>query len=328
MGYSLAFVQSLGGTPFPCYITEYMRTVIFRIRRYYVKGGHLAPIVVKETSDFKVSVVTNPASYNLNDGFSDQQFVDGGFEGALKRDCEEAENKAEKTIFVTIQLKENLGLFPATDGQCVRKEYEGKERLFIYDCIDAPGPKPDQKTRSMKIVLAAIRAELEVTGALEKVFDEDCYRADGGQSVYPIQPRMRAYVTRKSPITLHELSTRMTACKGLVTEIEDRISRNKIASLKPGVSDFGMHLEELVDALQLERSRDGAYLRLWYLQLWERTNALRMLFKKRPPELNNNSLAAERNHRHAIAHHEVDKIDGAMFESLQKKVFTYFKRSL
>ena len=328
MEYSVALVQKGGGTPFHCYITEYMRTIIYRIPSHKVVGGHVVPTVVKETTDFKATVITNPVNYISNDGFSDQKSVDRGFEEALKNVCEE--DKAEKTIFVAIQFKENLGMFPAVGGQCVRHEIDSKETIIVYDCTDARGPNPDQKTGTVNVILTAVRAELEVTDALEKSFDKECFKTDGGKCVYRGHIDGSAHVILVSPISSDDLTKRLQASRLLATKLEESIGLDRVDLLRTEANDFGTRLRELVEALQLDPSMDSAYRRLWYLQLWDRVEEFRRLFarRQRPPELRNNSLEDVTNHRHAIAHRRVDRLNGKMSRSLQQKAFDYFKQHL
>ena len=56
--------------------------------------------------------------------------------------------------------------------------------------------------------------------------------------------------------------------KTLVAKLENSVEQDTIEPLRDGVTDFGMRLLELVEALQLDPSLEDAYLRLWYLQLW------------------------------------------------------------
>ncbi|MCY4090818.1 MAG: hypothetical protein OXF62_08360 [Caldilineaceae bacterium] len=330
MHYSVALVQRMGGAPFPCHIDEYMRTAIYRIPKYKVEGRHLVPTVVKKTADFKATVLTNPIDFLRSDGFSSQFSIDAGFEGSLKTNCKEEEDKGQKTVFVAIQFRQNLGLFPAVDGQSVVFEDDGKELILIYDCSDAPGPNPDQKTETVHVTLAAVRAGLDVTDPLEKVFDRECFRTDGGRCAYRGHIGGSAHVTLVSPITLEDLTKKLQASKILVAKIEKNIELDRINSLKPEVNDFGTRLRELVEALQLDPSKDNAYLRLWYLRLWDRVDEFRKLFprRQRPPEFRNNSLAQLTKHRHAVAHRRVDSLDGEMSKALQEKVFAYFRQHL
>ena len=57
--------------------------------------------------------------------------------------------------------------------------------------------------------------------------------------------------------------------------------RASIAGVSEGgrrrrIAQFGTRLEDLNGALQLELSLDDVYLRLWYLQLWDRIGKLGM----------------------------------------------------
>ena len=330
MSISVYAVSLMGGTPFHCHITEYMRTIIYRIHSFKVQGGHLTPCVVKEADYFKASVVTNPVEYLSSDGFSNQRSVDWGFEGALKGTCEGDETREEKTVFVIVQFKEDIESFPADKGQCTKFENEGRETYLIFDCVDAPAPIPDEKTDIINIVLTAVKAELDVTEAVEKVFDNGCYVSAEGLCIHKGVFGASARGRLVSPIALEDLTARAQAIRVLITRIEDGIELDRIESLKPEVDNYGARLKELIEALQLDPSLDSAYRRLWFLLLWERVNEFRRLFarRQRPPELRNNNMEAVNKHRHAIAHRKVDELDGAMSSSLQKKVFGYFKQHL
>lgn len=330
MSISTFLVKEMGGTPFHCYITDYMRTVVYRIPSLRVQGGHLIPCIVKETDDFKASIVTAPVNYVLGDEFSLHRFVDGGFEGAIRRAFEEDENNVEKTAFVVIQFKEDMASFPAVKGQCAIFEHEGKKRLFIFDCSEAPAPNPDERADTIDIVLTAVRAELEITDVVDKAFDASCFVTREGQCVYKQDVEGSASVRLVSPIAVEVLAAKALAMGGIIARIEESVERKRIDSLKQGVDDYGTRLKELIEALQREPSVDNAYLRLWYLQLWDRVNEFRKLFapRKRPPQFRQNSMKDVDNHRHSIAHRGVEQLDGAMIRSLQEKVLIYFKKHL
>ena len=282
-----------------------------------------------ESDDFKATVVTNPVSYVLEDDFSEQHKVDVNFRKALKKACEKYENEPKKTISVVFQLKEDLGSFAAVDGQCIKTEFEGRKRLAIFDCLDGPAPDPDEKTSSVNIVLAAVKAAFEVTGALEKVFDERCFKTDDEQCLYEDKISVSARVHLVSPLSPADLAAKSEASKKLIKKIAIGITTGKTNLRQPVVNDFGILLEELVEALQLDPSPDSAYLRLWYLQLWDRVNRIRRSFgRRRPKILNDANLEDERSHRNEIAHRGVDTVDGAMLKSLQTKAFRFIRKNL
>ena len=321
-------VKEMGGTPFPCHISEYMRTVIFKIPSYYVQGEHLAPYTIKITDDFKATVVTDPVSSILSDGFLNQRSISKGFGKQLKKACEEEENNSDKNIFVAIQLKEDLGLFPAVDGQCARFEFRGVETYMVFDCSDARAPFPDNRSDIINVVLSAARAELEVTDALDKVFDASCYSTKEGKCVYSGELTASAHAITVSPITSCNLSIKSQAIGNLVARIESGIEQSETEPNSRRAQNFGTLLEELIKAIQLNPTRDDAYLRLWYLQLWDRVEEFGKAFRPRLQLSNYKDLSDEKKHRNDIAHYQVDKLDWHMFRSLQKKVFALLRQHL
>ena len=90
--------------------------------------------------------------------------------------------------------------------------------------------------------------------------------------------------------------------------------------------DFGVSLEELTEALQLDETRDNAYWRLWYLQLY---NRLEKFGRQCRPGLqlgHQEGLSDEGDHRNLIAHRGVDRIDGTLLRSIQTKTIDIIKR--
>ncbi len=324
MEISTTLVRRMGGVPFPCHITEYLQTTIFRVPTYRVEKGHVAPCIVKKANDFKVSVVTNPVSYLLNDSFSDHRLVDEYFEEALRKCCLEDEDKPEKTIFVVVQVKEDMGSFPVVGGQCAMFLHENVETYMVFDCSGARAPLPKDQSENISIVLTAVKAELEITDALEKSFDAHCFSTRESKCVIKGELSGSAHVQVVSPITAHDMIARSQAIKNLVARIESEIKQP--SQKRP--QHFGDRLGELTKALQLDPTTDDTFLRLWYLQLWERTQELGDAFRPKLQLLNDQDLKDEKKHRNDIAHYRVTTLDWKMLRSLQEKVFGILKQRL
>ena len=93
----------------------------------------------------------------------------------------------------SFKAKRIWGSFPATDGQCITVHDEGQEKRFIYDCQDAPAPTVNNMTDIINMVLAATKAELEITGADKRIFGNSCFKTADEQCVYrgPQSKRIR-----------------------------------------------------------------------------------------------------------------------------------------
>ena len=332
MEFTTNLVRYFPGVQFNCYISVFMQTIVYEIPRYRVSDDQFPPCVVKEASDFKAAIVTNPVDYILSDTFSDQHIVDPNFERKLRKNCEENTDNVGTKTFIVFQSKEDLGSYPAIGGQCIKVHDEGQEKRFIYDCQDAPAPTVKNITGTINMVLAATKAELEITGADKQIFENSCYKTIDEQCVYNGGTlTASASVEAVGPsIGTDEFWEKVKPVKTLVAKLENDVEQDTIEPLRDGVTDFGTRLLELVEALQLDPSLDDAYLRLWYLQLWDRIDKFKRLFarRRRPQNLRDDRLQHEKNHRDRIAHRGVDRVDWRAIRSLQEKVLSYFKYQL
>ena len=316
------------GTPFPTHLSEYMRTIIYRVPGFIVREGDLIPIVVKDTAELRASIVTDPLSYLSEENFSDQYNLDVNFPTALHVMCAPEANESYGHIFVVIQFKEDMCSLAATDGQCVKRDHDGIEELFIVDCGDPYTPRPDERARSINAVLAAVKMEFEVTSALEKVFDRRCYRTDDDKCLYRCSPSLNAGLRVEIPLTVNDIATKSKICRILVSKIEDKIKNGSVGGQQQRAPDFGNRLEELIAALQLEQSTDESYLRLWYIQLWERVITFGKGCRPRLQLLNCPDLKVEKSHRNDISHRGVERMNMELLSSLQQKVFRIIKPRL
>ena len=325
MGIMVAFLQPLG-EPFACNLSEYMRTIVYKIPRHIVREGHLSPIVVHDTSEFRASIVTDPISYLRESAFSDQYNLDVSFPDALQEKCATASNDSERRIFVVIQCKQDMNSFPAVDGQCIKREHDGSEVLLIADCDDAPAPRPNERMSSIDTVLAAAKVEFGITEGIEKTFDARCYKTDVGVCIHPYNIQFRlGGVTLLSPMTLEDLTAKAEATGILAAQMRASIAGVSEGGRRRRIAQFGTRLEDLIGALHLEPSLDDAYLRLWYLQLWDRIEKLGDAFRPRLQVLNDPNLESEKTHRNDIAHRGVEKMDAAVLASFQREIFRIVK---
>ena len=238
-------------------------------------------------------------------------------------------NDSERRIFVVIQFKEDMRSFLAIAGQCIKREHDGRELLIIADCDDAPAPRPNPRMRTIDTVLSAAKVEFGITEGLETAFDERCYRSDGGDCIYPISIGISVGgLTVLNPITLEALTARAEATGALAAKIGARIGGASTGGRRGPIPQFGTRLEELTGALQLEPSLDDAYLRLWYLQLWDRLEEFGKACRPRLQLLNDPSLEAEKKHRNEIAHRGVDKMDTELLRSFQRQIFRIIKSQI
>ena len=325
MGIMVALLEPLG-EPFACNFSQYMRTVVYKMPAHVVREGHLSPVIVHDTGDFRACISTDPLGYLRESDFSDQYNLDVSFPIALEEKTGTTSNDSGKRIFVVIQIKQDMKSFPAVGGQCIKREQEGTEVLLIADCDDAPAPRPDPRTRAIDTVLGAAKVEFGITGGIEKAFDAGCYKTDKGACVHPYNIEFRVGgVTVLSPMTLEDLTAKAEATGVLAARLAASIEGISQEERRRRIPEFGTRLEDLIGALRLEPSLDDAYLRLWYLQLWDRFEKLGDAFRPRLQVLNDPNLEAEKTHRNVIAHRGVEKIDAELLSSFQKEIFRILK---
>ena len=162
MGIMVALLKPLGD-PFACHLSEYMRTIVYKIPTHVVREGHLSPFVVHESDDFRASIVTDPLSHLKESKFSEQYSLDATFPAALQEKCAIDPNNSDVPISVVIEFRQDMNSYPAVDGQCFKREIEGGEVLLISDCDDAPAPHPNARIRTIDTVLAAVKVEFGIT---------------------------------------------------------------------------------------------------------------------------------------------------------------------
>ena len=106
---------------------------------------------------------------------------------------------------------------------------------------------------------------------MEPCFNARCYRADDGQCVFPWRVEVsEPTVEVIRPIGATEVRDKAGAAGALVAQIEKSIQTSYSGAQTGRGPDFSVCLEELIEALQLDETKDHKYWRLWYLQLYDR----------------------------------------------------------
>ena len=315
------------GADFHCHLVEYMRTTIYRIPILKVNEPRPNPCIVFDEPDFRASVAVDPFAFLKSESISDQFEFEDNFEAALNEACPSPTPDSAASLYLVIQFKEDLGTFAAVDGQCRRICTNDVERFVLVECGEPYTPKPNERRRTINAVLTAVRGEFGVTDGMEPCFTTRCYKTDDGQCVHPYRVEFsEPTVQHTRPIDATEVADKAGAAAELVTQIENSIEASYSAPQKGHGPDFGIRLEELIEALQLDEARDHAYWRLWYLQLHDRLDKFGKQCRPRLQPGNQLALKEEHDHRNLIAHRGVDRIDGSLLRSVQTKVIGIIKQ--
>jgi hypothetical protein len=315
------------GADFPCHLLEYMRTIVYQIPRLKVKEPKTAACIIFDEPEFRASVVADPFTYLRDAGITDQFEFEDNFQAALSEACPSPAPDSEVPLYLVIQFKEDLNAFAAVDGQCRRICVDGVERFVLVECGEPYTPNPNERKRTINAVLTAVRGEFGVTDGMEPCFNTRCYRTDDGQCVHPWRAEFsEPTVQLTRPIEATEVADRATAAGALVTQIEKSIQTSHSGAQPGRGPDFSVCLEELIEALQLDETKDHAYWRLWYLQLHHRLEKFGKQCRPRLQLGNQEGLNDEDNHRKLIAHRGVDRIDGSLLRSIQTKAIDIIKQ--
>ena len=313
------------GSDFHCYLVEYMRTIVYRIPSLKVKGSWPANSTILHEPGFRASVVVDPFAYLRDERISDQFELEDNFQTELTEKCPVPAPDSEPPLYLVIQFKENLKAFAAVDGQCRMVPSAGGDTFVLVECGEPYTPNTNERTHTVNAVLAAVRYEFGVTDGMEPYFNTYCYRAEGGEFVLPWRVEISEPTLRvTSPIDATKVTEKAASAADLATQIENNFQASTGGPRTSQGPDFNQCLDELLEALQLGETRDHAYWRLWYLQVYDR---LEEFGKQHKLQIGNkDGLEDEKAHRNLIAHRGVDRIDGTLLRSIQTKAVGIIKR--
>ena len=146
---------------------------------------------------------------------------------------------------------------------------------------------------------------------------------DEGKYVHWVDPQFSASGSVTHPIGAEDLRAKADGARRLVGKINRALiaSADKAEVNTDRRQNIANRLAALIDALQLDPTKDDAYRRLWYLQLWHRAERFGKAVRPRLQLRNDYDLNTEKGHRDDIAHRGVERADGRLLRSFQQKLF-------
>ena len=266
MGITLAGAQRIGA-PFYCTISEYVRTIMFQVPRFQIAGyGCVSPIVIKDEPDFRASVMTDPVNYIRNGPILKAHIPDETLEECLGV----SGSATEKALYLVLEIKQDLGMFRATDGQCRKMEDAGVEHVFIVDCGAPYVPDPGDRAGAIDVVLTGVQMAFDFAEPFKKMLDTECYFTDEGRRLHIERVELSASVQVVGPITPERTAELAHKSKALIGQLDKAIGDGKPQAGTAATTEYRPRLAELLATLQAEPTNDEAGRRVWFLRLYDR----------------------------------------------------------
>ena len=311
------------GAPFYCTISEYVRTITFQVPRFQVPlASGVSPIVIKGEPDFRASITTEPASFIRNGTFLKTYISDADLEEKLGVSVGET----GKWLYIVLQIKQDLGMFRATDGQCRKIEDDGIERVFIVDCGAPHVPIPEDRAVAIDAVLTGVQMAFDFTEPFSRLLDKECYFTDEGRELPISRIGISAapqVVSRIAPERATELAHKS---KASAEQLEKAITNGKPRRGSKTTACYGSSLSALLATLQAEPTNDDAYRQLWFLMLYDRADKFGGTCKWQVPNDKSNDMPAITKHRNDVAHPGVERLDGRLARKLIQNILRVLVR--
>ena len=330
--------KPLNGEPVECTITGYCRTFLYDFPSAYLASGN--PVdhqIIYSHDDLRVALVSDLCAYFEQQPTPSQHYaIDVSLRAGVRRTYEKAIKQSRQQTNPTpplfLVIEQTAAVLPAVlnSGQCftVDERRDGKEMieggreggrsLLAFHTIDAPWPDFQADIHAVNTVLAAIKAEQNHTGHIERLYECSCFVSSEGHAVYTLRPSMsNATASVASPIEPSDLEEKA----------------NRIGSmLESMLSKSDTVLTELFDSIVMDKTKDDNYLRLWYLRLWQALDDVGSHMGK-PQLFNDDKVVAGKrtprqllDYRNKIAHWHTGKIDHSCLSDLQLTAMELLRR--
>ena len=236
----------------------------------------------------------------------------------------------QECLYVVMEEYRKIEPTDMHNGECLVVDQGilkgGREGLdAILALRSADGAWPDESTDivSNNMVLAAIKAEHDITFGLKALLDHQNFLECSGRIVH-IQEGYGG-------LAFGGLRVERRLDDEKLVDKANRIRMNIDMLRKKGNSPS---LSELITALRLQDSNDKKYLCLWYLRLWEAACSAggeigeRQFGNPEGTRGNREYRNEQLLHRNDIAHGRVDEIDYRVFDKLQKDVLKLLRENV
>ena len=305
-----------GAIPFKCHLSEAHRVTIYRVPQFFQRAVENFSSVVLEVDNFRAGVTTSPEDYFKQNDLSGQFAVDPEYRTLVRENCSKEDGASGRNLHVVLQARQDLNNWPATDGQCWKADLGRGEHLIFADGGVHPVPQFDSKPHWRNVALAAVRIGFDVPGSFEEVADQTSFRATDYRWLDLLRLSVSiAEGSTSTPITADALREKVQVVKSLAYSLKEQSGTRGVNSAPLGT---------LLEALQLNPLTDDAYRRLWYLRLHDRCRRfLHSQGRKIEQEI---AFKDVNNHRHAIAHEGIERINLGLMQQLQIRAYDVIRQ--
>lgn len=213
-------------------------------------------------------------------------------------------SKGRNATYLVVEERGPISDCRMERGECWQGRKGGRDGVVIFKTSGGEWPQFSEKVDRDTALLAAMRTMTKASHPFELHARSILYITDRGEPAHPLGMEMNiSYGGARviSPIP-------DAAVAKWANELRDRTERLQKACVDPAVN-------ELLNAIRLDKAKDEEYFRLWYLRLWQalvdvglycKFQAVRDHLKALRPQQRWQELT---NYRNAIAHWETGRID-------------------
>ena len=329
--------EPLGGTATVCTITRYCRTTVFKYPGCHMSTEDPVPqLVIAEDEAFRAAVVSDLPAYFQQDVFP-HYAIDVSLRDAVDRVYRKVLSQSKSPnppIFLVTEEYETIPATQFANGECflidewrngkalIEGGREGKRALLAFKTINGAWPDFSRDSHAVNTVLAAVKVEQNVTHHLDELYSCSCFVSDDGRAVYTAQLTMSVSyggVRVSSPVDTDGLREKVAG----VRSIYDGLRQGSLKT--PQVA-------ELIDAILLDKTRDDAHFRLWYLRLWQAVVDAKRILGQPKFEDDANTIAGNltaiqlKEYRDRIAHWWTGNVDFSFVTGIQQTVQELLRR--
>ena len=317
------------GVPYASCLSSYMRTIVYQIPGVIFRGGDPIAEPLTSQSSLRASIVTHPCRYLEVSRFSMQYSCDASLRHHLgKLDASVGGHLGDIPLYIVIQVRHDLGALPPVHGQCVKMASPGAEGppvALVVDCGGTLGPTQDREIHVVYAVLTAVKVGLGLTGGWRRIADQDCYLSDAGECLYRVPFSWKGSEGVPAAIRAEAVDELAASCRELVARIVGGMESDDTCREQARRPDVGRRLTELGEVSHLEASTDPAYLRAWFLQLYQQLHdfgeTCQWQFGTAWPTL-------EQYRAYLAGHLGVEEVDLLQIQSLQKVAWGIIRSNL